>query len=386
MSHKANENFFATKRHWSQRKDEILKCYLTAYLPKILRVGKPVLIVDGFAGPGRFHDGQAGSPIIIAECVIQTLAKNLQSRQEIGLWCIEKTIGLFNLLEENLTPIQFAKAKSGEFGDYASQISQAAKTQSVFLYVDPFTVEGLDWNQLDQIFQGLGTGNSVEVLLNLNSASFVRRGLSVLKCSLKNMDGDADSSDPVDQEIEETPTLEALNSIAGGVWWRQLILNAGSFPEAVAEFTGQFCVRLKNRFKHVVYHPIKAMPHHQVAKYYLVFGTRHIDGLTLMNDEMVKSRRVLADMAKPKEALLFEKRSEELVPDLERLPSLILARTQIPFPRGDVIDQIIENEFCQFHRTEIRGCIEELLKSGKLASETKKTKINDDCKIWVQKK
>ena len=114
MTHKADDSFFEEKKSWSQRKDEILGCYLMAYLPKIMTVGKPVLIVDGFAGPGTFHDGSNGSPLIIRDCINQTNQKNLQSRQQVQLWCIEKTVSLHELLDKNLDAVDFAQSFAAE--------------------------------------------------------------------------------------------------------------------------------------------------------------------------------------------------------------------------------------------------------------------------------
>ena len=277
MSHKADARFFDNKRDWSRRKDEILGCYLCAYLPKIMMLRKPVLIIDGFAGPGKFKDGAYGSPLIICESVQQSLAKNLQSPQPATVVCIEKTPQLFLDLEKNLKPYEFASARQGSFSDYANEISNATKSKSVFLYVDPFTVEGLVWAELDQIFAGLDFGHSVEILLNLNSASFIRRGLSALKTQLDNMDEEDD--EPVDAEILDDPQIETLDAVAGGSWWQEVVAQRLDFSATVNEFTHRFCEQMKTRFNEVVFHPIKAEPHHTVPKYFFVFGTRHIDGL-----------------------------------------------------------------------------------------------------------
>ena len=143
---------------------------------------------------------------------------------------------------------------------------------------------------------------------------------------------------------------------------------------------------MKDRFREVVFHPIKAKPHHTVSKYDLVFGTRHIEGLKLMNDEMVKSRRKLAEMALPSEPTLFEIRSEELVPDVERLPQIIQDIAETPIPRKDVMAAVVRANFCEFHQTEIRQCIAALLKAKKLISDASTSRINDDTKIWTHKK
>lgn len=59
--------FFKRKRPWSKYKDLILDYYLGPYLAKIARLGKPIAVVDCFAGPGKFNDNQRGSPLIIAD-------------------------------------------------------------------------------------------------------------------------------------------------------------------------------------------------------------------------------------------------------------------------------------------------------------------------------
>jgi hypothetical protein len=102
-----------------------------------------------------------------------------------------------------------------------------------------------------------------------------------------------------------------------------------------------------------------------------------------MNDEMVKSMRTLADLAKPKDSTLFEMRSIELVPDIEKLPPIILKHALRPTERGIVILNVIRECFGRFSRKEIRGLIEQLLKDGKLFSETGKTRINDTVKIFA---
>lgn len=381
MTHKADGQFFEEKRNWSRRKDEILRCYLSAYIPKIMNLKRPVIIIDGFAGPGLFEDQSHGSPLIICNAVKDALSKNLRARQKLRVVCIEKDEEIFAKLESNLKHFEFASAKHGSFIDFADKIAQVANTHSLFLYVDPFTVRGLVWEELDRIYSSLDSGSSVEVLLNLNSQSFVREALSVLKTDLSGMD---DESSGDEQVIGDTQ-IATLNSIAGGTWWKELIAERLDFPSTVTEFSRRYCEQMKRRFAEVVFHPIKAKPHHTVAKYDLVFGTRHVDGLKLMNDEMVKSRRELADMALPKEPTLFEVRSEELVPDVQRLPQIILDIARIPSARKEVMAVVVKSHFCEFHQTEIRRCIATLLATNQLKSDSRSSRINDETKIWTTK-
>ena len=96
MGHKADKSFFDEKRHWSKRKDKILECYLPPYLSKIATQGHPVLIVDAFAGPGRFGDGEPGSPLIICQSIRKSLSKGLSV--SVSALCIEADKESFSAL------------------------------------------------------------------------------------------------------------------------------------------------------------------------------------------------------------------------------------------------------------------------------------------------
>lgn len=301
--------------------------------------------------------------------------------------CIEPDKELFLELRKSIEPFPFAKAKHGKFGDYIDDIERQAKNHSVFLYVDPWTVEGLDWDRIDRVFQHLSISNmSIEILMNFNASSFVRRGLAALKLMVPESDPEIEDAEEIDAPIVTPPSIEHLNTVVGGDWWQPILKSFTSFPSQVQDLTNGVCARLSKRFNEVCQHPIKAQPQHTVPKYFLIFGSRHPDALILMNDQMVKSFKKLAELAKPKDPTLFETRSIDLVPDIERLPEIILKYTSQPTERGIVILNVIRECFGQFSRKEIRGCIEQMLKDGKLQSETGKVRINDKVKIFAVKK
>lgn len=384
MGHKADKSFFNEKRHWSKRKDQILECYLPPYLFKIATQGHPILIVDAFAGPGKFGDGEAGSPLIICRNIQEASSKGLTV--PVTLLCIDDDKELYSELCNSIHRFSFAKAKHGKFGDYIPWIQEKAKNHSIFLYVDPFTVEGLDWDQMDSIFQHLSISHmSIEILMNFNARSFVRRGLAALKLTVPEPNSEIEDEEEIDVPLITPPSIERLNTVVGGYWWQEILESSMSFPEKVQAVTNGVCRMLSKRFREVCQHAIKALPHHTVPKYCLIFGSRHPDALILMNNEMVKSRQVLAELAKPKEPTLFETRPVELVPDIEELPPIILRHTSQLIARRNVILNIIREYFCQFSAKQIRGCIEQMLKTGKLKSETGKTRINDKTKIFTAK-
>ena len=62
---KYDDNFFEGKRPWSHIKDEILFSYIPAYINKVKGLRRPIVLIDGYAGPGVFDDQQKGSPLVI---------------------------------------------------------------------------------------------------------------------------------------------------------------------------------------------------------------------------------------------------------------------------------------------------------------------------------
>ena len=381
MSHKADASFFNQKKLWSERKDEILRCYLPPYLAKITKLKAPVLIVDAFAGPGRFDDGKDGSPLIICQAVKEALSNNPSAT--VSVMCIELIDELFSKLETNLSEFPFAKAMQGEFLDHISLIEKKAKTHSVFLYVDPWNVKVLNWDALDTIFQHLTDSNmSIEILMNFNTDIFSRSGLSALTLAAPELAQDTEDAEPVDAEILTLPSLERLNDIIGGNWWQKILKTESSYHDKVQQIADGVCVQLSQRFKEVCQHGLKAKPHHTVPKYHLIFASRHPDALLLMNDQMVKSQRTLADTVKPEEPTFFEMRSTELIPDFDELLSLIIKQAEKRKTRGGIILAIIRQQFGIFACSEIRRHIQSLLKEGKLTSSTGKTRITNTIESW----
>ncbi|OHB80057.1 MAG: hypothetical protein A2Z25_06425 [Planctomycetes bacterium RBG_16_55_9] len=300
--------------------------------------------------------------------------------------CIENDIELYSELSRTIDRFTFAKTKHGKFGDYIQEIQEKAKDHSVFLYVDPFTVEGLDWIRMDSVFQHLSISRmSIEILMNFNARSFVRRGLATLKLVIPEPDPEIEDVEEIDAPFVTPASIEGLNTVAGGDWWKNILEAPSSFAEKIQNVTNGVCELLSKRFREVCQHAIKALPYHTVPKYYLIFGSRHHDALVLMNDAMVKSRQTLADLAKPEYPTLFEMRSVELVPDIEKLPPIIFRHASQPTERRLVIVNVIRECFCQFSVKQIRGCIEHMLKEEKLKSETGKTTINDKTKIFAAK-
>ena len=111
-----SSDFFQSKKPWSPYKDMILAYYLTPYLPKVCSLGKPVVVVDCFAGPGRFEDGSDGSQLIIAKAVRQIAEKG----KAVSALFIEEKKKYFQQLKESVKDYQnVCQIVHGSFEDSA---------------------------------------------------------------------------------------------------------------------------------------------------------------------------------------------------------------------------------------------------------------------------
>jgi three-Cys-motif partner protein len=373
------DDFFGKKREWSRYKDFILEYYLEPYIPKVNTLMRPILLVDCFAGRGEFGDGLPGSPVIIASAIERWRAKGIPIR---GLF-IEADPENHSHLAEVLGKYgDHAETRLGTFDEHLPEIAGLARHNTVFLYVDPYNVRGLVFDRMKAVYDQIRTSSSsVEVLLNFNSATFMRWALAALQ-RYHEIPAEADD-EPLDQ-LEDASggpvELATLDAIAGGDYWRAIALDPGlDFPAKLHRLATEYMGRMLSAFTYVASCEIKAKYHHQVPKYHLIYATRHEDGLELINDAMCKARREFLG-AEFTRGLLFDLTPEEEVPDLSELRTSLLALV----PSGVRLTRKalrVKGLIADFGRYEAKGynaAIGDLLRSGKLHSSTGKPRINDD--------
>ncbi len=372
-------DFFGKKRYWSRYKDFILAYYLEPYIPKVNTLKRPILVVDCFAGRGEFGDGQPGSPVIIASAIDKWRARGVPIR---GLF-IEADPDNHRHLAGVLGRCgEDAEARTGTFDEHLPEIARLARHNTVFLYVDPYSVRGLVFDRMKAVYDQIRTSSSsVEVLLNFNSATFMRWALAALQ---RHQDIPAVNADePLDQLEDDScgpVELATLDAIAGGDYWRAIALDPDlDFPRKLDRLTSEYMGRMLPSFRYVACCEIKAKYHHRVPKYHLIYATRHEDGLELINDAMCKARREFLG-AEFSKGMLFDLTPEEEVPDLSELRKGLLAMVLEAGPLSRKALRL-KGLLAHFGRHEVKDyntAIGDLLKAGTLYSDTGKARINDD--------
>lgn len=286
---KKNDDFFVEKKPWSEVKDQLLGCYLKPYVAKILHTRKPLVYVDCFAGKGKFDDGKPGSPRIALDIMQQGLtASTMNDHVQIAPAFID--LNYADDLRSNLKDYPGVKIVSGAYEDTIDNLLKNKNGCNVFLYIDPYGIKALNCSKFDEFANG--QFYSIELLINMNSFGFIREGCRVMGKQFK-MDDDNFFDDLVEYAPAKFDTsaksVEALNQIAGGVYWQSIIeqFASGEIDGYKAEeyFAEQYCQRLSQTFKYVLNMPIR-IKEGQHTKYRMIHATNHPDGCILMADNI----------------------------------------------------------------------------------------------------
>jgi three-Cys-motif partner protein len=309
MKEESAIDFFKKKRKWSKYKDLILDYYLKPYLAKVLTLGRKVVIVDCCAGPGKFDDGEMGSPLIIGNILSEYYKKGA----DVVGYFIEQIPFLFDRLEGNLSSIEMPyDLRNNTFKNCINDIAALSKTCTVFLYIDPFEPSCLYFDDLKIVYDRLREDCSVETLINFMSTSFYRGIIGPQKHSIEA------------GFLENTPQLDKWNSIAGGDYWQEHILNTKlSTEEKIESIASGYSAQLEKWFRWTLRCPIKEKYDYDMPKYHLVFGSRSHHAIDLMNRAMVKARRDFVG-ARFTKGFLFDTRPQKEVIDPSEIRKIVI--------------------------------------------------------------
>jgi three-Cys-motif partner protein len=276
------DEFFETREDWSRRKHLILEQYLppaTAKLRKASPDGR-VVILDGFAGRGRYEDGTPGSPVQMG-----LLAGTVRGwRNPVNLRVLNVEADAANYAE--LQSATQAWVEKGIITNYHATFRaallvalQEARSSPLFAFLDPFRPTDLPFDDIAPLL----TRNGITEVLLVFHTPHVSRIIS-------QVHPQAGTS-----EKTRAGSRETLNAIFGGNHWERFLTKAPT-PEGVIrcflEGLAAKCQEYQEPGRPVFLctHPIEAR-FGKGLKYHVVFLTRHPDGIRLINDAFVKERR-----------------------------------------------------------------------------------------------
>ncbi|MFD8254020.1 three-Cys-motif partner protein TcmP [Streptomyces werraensis] len=264
-------------------KHELLRRYLPQFggMTGTQSRDKRVVYLDGYAGEGRYENGEPAS----AEIALR-VASHFRARHGITLECFftESQAKSFERLHQVVEHYRaggvLAHSRRGEVDGVLDSVIQRAAHIPLFLFLDPCGLV-LPQDRLVDVLARQRPQNwpPTELLMNFSMMAVWRLGGHVR--SPKGNDR----------------SLKRFDDVCGGTWWREYFAEAaspsardGAAEDAIeavaAEYARRLAVRTGMRVQSV---PVSHAPHKR-AVYRLVFATRSPYGLWVFGDTAARAR------------------------------------------------------------------------------------------------
>jgi three-Cys-motif partner protein len=263
-------SFLDQKRAAAVLKHAVLLRYVRPFAMKTgaYSPGRRVAVIDAYAGVGRYANGDEGSPALLMR-----EAKLVAQQRQLECYLIEANRTSFAQLKsvvdlegQGLKIFPFCGRAEDELPGVMAQVREIP----AFVFLNPFGLMA-SFDTVREVFKrpaGFGVP-ATEMLINFNAGP-LRRAAGLLAS---------------DRQIPAT--LNRMDEVCGGDWWRKTwadsdgdraqaelaVIRAYARRVAAACNTGFWMTPVRNRASHK---PV----------YYLIFFTRHPDGLGIFGDAL----------------------------------------------------------------------------------------------------
>ncbi|MER5312598.1 three-Cys-motif partner protein TcmP [Streptomyces sp. NPDC002773] len=373
MSSGTNGDYWADKALPSVFKHDLLKRYLPQFggMAGTQSHDKRVVYLDGYAGEGRYENGEPASGEIALR-----VASHLRARAGLTLECFfseaqaKSFDRLHEVVQQYLARGVRAHAHRGEVDGVLDQVVERAVREPLFLFLDPC---GLVLPQ-DRLVDVLARKRpekrpATELLMNFSMMAVWRLGGHV-----RSPKGNEKS-------------LQRFDEVCGGTWWREYFADAvasrgkdGVGEDAIEAVAAEYARRLERRTGMLVQSvPVSHSPRKR-AVYRLVFATRSPYGLWVFGDTVARARATwwetleereeqdalfsLASVTRPDPKEVETNAVPQIATNLERL----LTRTRRPIKLVDHTLEIFGSFYGQVTEPAVRQAVRLLHEQGKTPS------------------
>ena len=254
-------------------KIELVRRYLDAWLPimgsKFAK--RPILYIDGFAGPGIYAGGEDGSPITALKSASNALlqaGKNWLAG-DVHIAAVEKEKDFAQSLRDQISltehhPRVHVSVREGAFDEQLHEIKAAypfafRDRNHLFAFIDPFGPTHVPFQAVKEV---LSSATS-EVLINL----------------------DADGIERI-KRYQVAGNIAALDRIFGDHEWVDQLDDSSNFKESCRNILRIYRERLY-RLRNVDYtFALEMRDKQDKHSYYLLFATGHRTGMERMKGAM----------------------------------------------------------------------------------------------------
>ncbi len=142
----------------TKAKHEILRRYLAAWFPILGTYNSRIVYIDGFSGPGRYKNGEPGSPTIALDVAVN---HRKSTTGEIVFWFIEERDDRLAHLKQELAAVRVpahfkVTAESGRFHEKFGKVLCSIEADKnalapTFAFIDPFGFSGIPFSLIERL-------------------------------------------------------------------------------------------------------------------------------------------------------------------------------------------------------------------------------------------
>lgn len=308
--------FFEGVQKHSQIKLRALERYLPPWAAKVGYPGgiERVWVVDGFAGPGTYGSGEAGSPRIVLEHAVKVAEEGRP--YQVSSFFVESDKRRHRKLESerHKFPDVEALCVNASFWTQIDRVVDFIADAPALVFIDPFGLKDLDFASLVDLCNRLG---KVDLMVNFASTAAPRL---------------------------EKRHPEIISQAVGGAGW------------TLDSLTDTFCTRLAEAcdFLRPAVLPVVTPGRLGKLKYEIVLAARNRAAYELWSDEISRSQREVLD-------------GDD---EAARIELLEAARAQLrsvargTFTRDQLIKDIQFHRCGDFHSRVLRAAVKAMLDAG----------------------
>ncbi len=268
-----NDSFFKRAKSWSKRKHRLLSSYLKVFSVKVGSRAPVVFTVDGFAGAGKYEkDDSPGSPLLMAH--LAESCAGLHRPIKLKIINVEANDQYFASLEavtKKWAEKGVVNNIHGRFDEALPQIINDIADNPVFFFIDPFGPTAIPFAQLRPILAR--TRGKTELLINFDAD-----GLRRMADRLSEYPNRAS-----DIKSRQTTIARVTEILGSDVWIRRFSQEDLSTQQRQVILLEEYMANLAKFNFAVAAYPVRKSIKDR-PEYYLIFCTRHEDGILAMND------------------------------------------------------------------------------------------------------
>lgn len=270
----ANTGFFREQEAPAVLKHGILRRYPVVFASAAGGNASRVVLLDGYAGRGKYEDGSPGSPMLLLGAASKT-----GSFRTVECVFVERDRANFTVLSEVVQSHGAGLsccALQGDLSSHLASILTSASDAALFAFLDPFGT-ALNYDELTKQILGRPTRPPTEVLLHF-SVNAIRRISGLLRARREEL-SDA-----------ERKTIERVDRFLGGEWWQPIALEANDEPGVATKIAErvvqEYCRRVGTDTASGSFaFPVRDRPG-LAPEYFLVLFTRHPYAIWRFNDAL----------------------------------------------------------------------------------------------------